>query len=228
MLKLLLSDINAPSVVPDRVMIVDNSRVLDIDTSAYKFQINTYVPSYNVGCATAWNILLKNLLPDDTIILNEDMRLGNQALERMISADGGAIFACGFSAFLLKNSVYQSNGLFDGNIWPVYYEDIDYFNRMMSSACPPRCVHIEGQTTHSGSSNIKSADGEHIARLNVGVVVAGEVGPTGAIPIGRFMRPVQPPACHGVSHASEFRGILGEFASPAVSSSEVDFHAVPF
>lgn len=127
---LLLDDINKSTVTPHKVMICDNSRKFHPDETKYRFPIELHRPHYNIGCAPAWNLLLRNGLPTDTIIFNEDIRLVPTALEEWINRPEGIVMSYGYCAFLMRNHVYEEMGLFDENIWPVYFEDSEYNTRL--------------------------------------------------------------------------------------------------
>jgi hypothetical protein len=98
----------------------------------------------NIGCAGAWNLIIKsNMMAPYWIITNPDIVYPQGFLKKMTEKSkeekigmvhGGAAnhgFG-GFEIFLIKDWVVQKIGLFDENLYPAYDEDCDYLMRIIN------------------------------------------------------------------------------------------------
>jgi len=87
---LLLADLCGQSVLPELVIIIDNSRGLDAETLKHlPFEVYLIVPNHNIGVNPAWNWgvgLAKDC--DAVAILNDDIRLGSEFFHKISIAFG--------------------------------------------------------------------------------------------------------------------------------------------
>ena len=100
----------------------------------------------NIGCAGAWNLIIKSfLMVPYWVITNPDIAFNSGFLEKMIAkaqnkevgmvhGSPGATNTGGFEVFLLKDWVVQKIGLFDENLYPAYDEDCDYIMRIQNES----------------------------------------------------------------------------------------------
>lgn len=97
----------------------------------------------NLGCAGAWNLIIKLYMNSPLwIICNDDIAFTPGLLQEMVEESNnpeiGMVhpnsgdFSLGtFDLFLLKDWVVQTYGLFDENCYPAYCEDADYLQRFV-------------------------------------------------------------------------------------------------
>lgn len=98
-------------------------------------------PFRNLGVATSWNTIIKSF-PECAywLIVNNDTVFHPGDLERYHTAylnnqnalilDSNANINSGFGGFIITPHVVATIGLFDENIWPMYFEDVDYLERV--------------------------------------------------------------------------------------------------
>lgn len=148
----------------------------------------------NIGCAGAWNLIIKcYMLAPYWIIANDDVAFGPGLLKEMVdkvNADPmlGMIhpnpgdFGIGaWDLFLIRENVVKIFGLFDENTYPAYCEDADYIMRMQHRPIR-KIVGLEGNYMHglgdstmyyeTGSQTEKNEDGlkqklDHSNNLNI-------------------------------------------------------------
>lgn len=123
-----IRSIRLSTVQPRRIFVIDNGpkpwRCTDPRISIVR-------PERNVGCAGAWNLGLRLAAPHPVVILNDDLEVGPNTLEKLMATSGPAIVAAhGFSCFRLDQEVASRVGDFDERFYPVYYEDTDYRRRL--------------------------------------------------------------------------------------------------
>ena len=185
LLKRLLASLDKSTLPPAEVYIIDNganaSALVDA-TFDYRGGLSTYEPGRNLGVAKSWNWFIDNV-PEERVILNDDLELGPAALSTLASQDGDIVFAKdqGFSCFLLRDSCVEKIGVFDESISPGYgyYEDDDYLQRIDGKGTRTPSVvtcDVAVDLAHERSSTLKAkfAAGEegdhhrrfHIARAN--------------------------------------------------------------
>lgn len=102
-----------------------------------------HLPS-NLGCGTAWNLIIKSYINSPYwIIVNHDVAFTDGFLDRMVKlskdpevgivhATNGEWNIGSWEIFLIKDFVIQKYGLFDENLYPAYEEDMDYFMRLLA------------------------------------------------------------------------------------------------
>lgn len=152
-----------------------------------------HMPS-NIGCAGAWNLIIKSyMLAPYWIITSDDVAFGPGLLKEMVdnlnsNPNIGMIhpragdFGIGaWDLFLIRENIVKIFGLFDENTYPAYCEDADYIMRMAHRPIM-KVVGLEGKYMHgdadsseyykSGSQTQKNEDGlkekfDHSNDLNI-------------------------------------------------------------
>jgi hypothetical protein len=97
----------------------------------------------NIGCAGAWNLIIKcYMLAPYWIIVNDDVAFGPGLLKEMVDIveqdpvvgmihpNSGDFDVGAWDLFLIRDIIVQEFGLFDENTYPAYCEDADYIMRM--------------------------------------------------------------------------------------------------
>lgn len=121
----------ASAPAPDHTVIVDNG---DEPLEAAAVDAVVVRPDRNVGCAGAWNTVLRlgfgALAADSVILVNGDCAVARGTFGRMLASPARVVCAHGFSCFRLDPLVWRTVGEFDEAFWPVYWEDTDYRRRL--------------------------------------------------------------------------------------------------
>jgi hypothetical protein len=153
--------INSIDYNVDNLFIVNNSankqitkELEEIKNTKYLYIKNIYLTNLpgNIGCAGAWNLIIKSyLMAPYWIICNHDIAFTPGWLENMLKkAENpkiGIVFSTAhnylsninneiitlgsWDIFLIKDWTIQKFGLFDENLYPAYSEDIDYLFRTL-------------------------------------------------------------------------------------------------
>lgn len=132
----------------------------------------------NRGLSRSWNEGIENAYQwdaDVAIILNDDMLPGPGDVQRVAQAavdhpEAGIVKCMGtdmrsgqrtpmeFGLTAITRRGWDVVGAFDENIWPIYWEDIDWDRRRMLAGLP---VHIVEETTavHAGSKTSVTVPG---------------------------------------------------------------------
>lgn len=97
----------------------------------------------NIGCAGAWNLIIKCYMNAEYwIIANDDVAFGPGLLKEMVDTlnsdknigmihpNPGDYNIGAWDLFLIRENVVKIFGLFDENTYPAYCEDADYIMRM--------------------------------------------------------------------------------------------------
>jgi GT2 family glycosyltransferase len=121
----------ASAVAPDYTILVDNG---DEPFAAAPVHCVVVRPATNVGCAGAWNIVLRlafgTLAAESAILLSADCAVAPDTFGRMLASPASVVCALGFSCFRLDQAVWRTVGEFDEAFWPAYWEDTDYRRRL--------------------------------------------------------------------------------------------------
>lgn len=133
----------ASSVVPERLIIVDNGGKLPPGPDIIR-------PARNIGVAASWNMIHRLCQPLSLIILNDDIEPGHDLFERLLESPESFVTADEshmFEAFLIRHDCWQAVGEFDETFYPAYHEDNDYFMRLrlanVEIGCPQSSGFIE-------------------------------------------------------------------------------------
>lgn len=98
----------------------------------------------NIGCAGAWNLIIKcHMMSPYWIIVNDDVAFNKGLLGEMakiVEEDQSVGMVHGYPGdfnlgswdmFLIRDHIVAEFGLFDENTYPAYCEDVDYLMRFM-------------------------------------------------------------------------------------------------
>lgn len=133
LLRRMLLSLRESTVTPTSIRIIDNGCDLPkLKASVAGTISNVYAQRVlsPLGVAASWNCFLD--MPEERIIVNDDIVFGPESLERLTETSGDIVFGHGFSCFLIRNSCVAKVGRFDEDISPgyAYYEDCDYMERI--------------------------------------------------------------------------------------------------
>jgi GT2 family glycosyltransferase len=119
------------------IVICDNGKQ-EIITREKNFVI--YKPESNLGVSGSWNMIMdyaEKVKATHVLMLNDDIYLGKSEDEiNTIIRLWKPEFLCtelNWCSFILSIDTYLKVGKFDENFFPAYFEDNDYFRRMLLS-----------------------------------------------------------------------------------------------
>jgi GT2 family glycosyltransferase len=122
------------------IVICDNGKQ-EIITREKNFVI--YRPEQNLGVSGSWNMIMdyaQKVKGTHVLMLNDDIYLGKSEQEiATIIRLWKPEFLCtelNWCSFILSVDAYQKVGKFDENFFPAYFEDNDYFRRMLLADVP--------------------------------------------------------------------------------------------
>lgn len=187
----LIASLKFSSVQPKMVHIIDNGRNADrlrLATEGLALPIDVLTPREALGVAASWNWFIQNV-PEERIIVNDDVTFLPRSLEQLLAVDAELVFAegLGFSCFRILDSCVQKIGLFDEDISPgyAYYEDEDYLQRLdghgtreasaRSATVPCGALHVKSATIGASTPEelaehhrrFKIAQGNYIRKWNL-------------------------------------------------------------
>jgi len=116
----------------------------------------------NLGMSGSWNLTIK-LYPHEEywMFSSADTFWIPGALEKLSAESGKGKLVMtteGWGAFTIGENIIREVGLFDEYFYPIYYEDTDYYERVMRSNVKDGYVSglIEVNVPHGASQTIKS------------------------------------------------------------------------
>jgi len=126
-----LAAIQASTLVPERVVIVDNGdRALDMrdHLSMFDFDgLKLIRTQRNIGCAGAWNVACKEAGDLSVLLLNADLTVVPDTFEKLYAHPGPTIVgAHAFGCIRIDPEIRTKVGPFDEEFYPAYFEDADY------------------------------------------------------------------------------------------------------
>lgn len=146
--------INSVNVPTQNFVIINNNGRDEItdDINRICNKVHPYIKKFhtvhlpsNIGCAGAWNLIIKLFMNNPYwIIVNHDVEFTDGFLNRMVELasdpiygmvhghEGPTSFMGGYSLFLIRDWVVRDFGLFDENFYPGYLEDTDYEMRLLN------------------------------------------------------------------------------------------------
>jgi GT2 family glycosyltransferase len=117
------------------IVICDNGKQ-EIITREKNFVI--YRPEQNLGVSGSWNMIMdyaEKVKGTHVLMINDDIYLGKSEEEiNTIIRLWKPEFLCtelNWCSYILSVDAYQKVGKFDENFFPAYFEDNDYFRRML-------------------------------------------------------------------------------------------------
>lgn len=161
----------AGTVVPDWIMVVDNSAGAYGDAwhERYGERVDVHVMHRNLGVAASWNALAPQAAGYNLIISNDDITFAPDTIAQLLAVAEStsragivsAIEGQRFSLFWLNDAAYADVGPFDEAFQMAYFEDNDYAWRLTLNrwqlALAPSAV------THVGSATIAAMTPEQMA-----------------------------------------------------------------
>jgi len=171
LLERLLASAEARTVKPDRYLIVDNGRQLDVLSPGISravergATVSVLSPGRNLGVAASWNAILSEAHTESVIVANDDVTLGPETIARLSAATGDLIIAegppnaNGWCLFVQSPRCTALVGPYDEHFYPAYYEDSDYRRRLALAGIAP--VRVPSDHAHEGWATLRqeSADG---------------------------------------------------------------------
>jgi len=173
--KELIDSCEQGTVKPDHYFILDNGMKLNNYSTMFGVQnITVFTPPEQWALAKCWNFFM-NKFVGINFILNDDIELAGDSLEKIkdtyINTDNDFIgmvnsdnYMSGFSAFVVKPECYNDIGEFDEKLYPAYYEDCDYWYRMMLKN--KKATSVNTNFIHKGSSTSKGMCDEERQKLS--------------------------------------------------------------
>ena len=158
----LIESVLAGSMVPDRIVVVDNGCRFDAEYHGPMERVEVIRPGTNEGCAAGWNRIFRaaSAAHDEIILANDDIVIRPDGIEimiRQLRADHGVsvVRGHGFSLFCLSQETWRRVGMFDERFWPAYFEDKDYQHRLTlaSVPMPPK---VAAAASHASSATINT------------------------------------------------------------------------
>lgn len=137
----------------DEFVIINNNGRGEIDDELDKLKNMTHkfiknikvvhMPA-NIGCAGAWNLIIKSyMMAPYWIIVNDDIAFNRGLLKEMVELiesdehlgmihpNAGDFDVGSWDLFLIRDNIVKQFGLFDENTYPAYCEDADYLMRFI-------------------------------------------------------------------------------------------------
>jgi len=171
LLRLLVQSCRASNVRPDNYYIINNGlnhQALMRALGDFDITIKVHSPARNLGVAASWNWFIKHV-PEERVIVNDDIILAPDSLERLLASSADLIWAkgCGFSCFVLRDSCAEKLGTFDEMISPGYgyYEDEDYLQRLDGRGTRSRSAEaeeVDAGVMHPKSSTLQASSHEEL------------------------------------------------------------------
>lgn len=142
--KLLLS-LSQGSLLPDSVYVINNGQdktgLFNAIHKVIDRPVRILTPKERLGVAESWNWFIRNV-PEERIIVNDDITFGPDSLEAMVTSPGDFVSALAgtnaCSCFLIRDTCVRKVGYFDEKISPgyAYFEDCDYGERLEIAGVP--------------------------------------------------------------------------------------------
>ena len=132
----------------DRLYIVDNGGILDGDDVSWFRANNVHIadPGFNMGVGGSWNFIIRaNIQADWWLLGCVDMTIESGVVAKVVEdmeehrhephmarvvMGNESSWGNHFGLFALNHQAIDMLGWFDENIYPIYFEDNDYMERM--------------------------------------------------------------------------------------------------
>lgn len=157
----------AGSLVPDVIYVIDNSGGKWEGHPSPRVKV--IVPPYNLGCARSWNLLMSLVSPMPLVILSDDVYVGRNTCESLVTCDAGFVVADGshaMMAFMIRPEAWSTIGPFDEVFWPIYHEDNDYCRRAFVAGVDMVCPANDGFIDCGPSATKQALSAEDEAEWN--------------------------------------------------------------
>jgi hypothetical protein len=156
----------------DRLFVVDNGGIVKPDDVAHFRADNVHIadPGFNMGVGGSWNFIMRaninadwwllgcvdmNIEPGTVAKVVEDMErnYGRPHMARVVMGNESS-WGNHFGLFALNPEAIDMLGWFDENIYPIYFEDNDYMQRMSRAReYGFTDTLIQSTTQHSGNAS---------------------------------------------------------------------------
>lgn len=157
LLQRMVSSIDYPI---EHLLIIDNGNGIEsLEVPDLVEKVTILPMPTNQGVAGSWNLGIK-CFPFEPVwfFSSADTVYLSGALEQLASATPDAITLAGsfphWQTFAIGEEAVRTIGLFDENLYPIYFEDNDYTKRAESAKIPIRYIDIP--VMHDNSSTINS------------------------------------------------------------------------
>jgi hypothetical protein len=180
--------------VDNFVILFQNST--EIPNDIIKNNNNSYIKKYtmiavdmNVGVSRGWNYILKNIPTnkgywlisgDDNYFKPGTLKIIADAMENdsrkncvfcgLLMLQNNIIVPGGFSTYIVTQKTIEKIGYFDENIFPAYFEDSDFWERITKSKEPvcdiENAIFISGDESNTGSCTINSVSPEYRKKMD--------------------------------------------------------------
>lgn len=167
----------------ERLYIIDNGGVVKADDVKHFRANDIHIadPGYNMGVAASWNQIIKaNIHADWWLIGCNDMRISPGTVARLVEdmeshshkphmskvvMGNERSWGNHFGLFALNAEAIDMTGWFDENLYPIYFEDNDYMDRIKRAEQHGFTTTVLDSTTnHQGNASWK--DDTHNAAGN--------------------------------------------------------------
>jgi len=144
-----------------RICVIDNGQDLKRLESAlqvarsFDTAVMSFTPHEVFGLAEAWNWFIETISEERLIVGDDIVFKKPGTIQRMVETPGDFVTAKWFGCFIIRDSCINKVGTFDETISPgyLYFEDIDYAQRMMLSNVP--ITQLDLGVFHHGSASLK-------------------------------------------------------------------------
>jgi len=144
------------------ILILNNGRDTDYIPPITDLNVKVLNLPSNLGMSGSWNLSIK-LYPHEEywMFSSADTHWVPGSLEQLHNASGKEKLVMtneGWSAFSIGEDIVRNVGLFDEYFYPIYYEDNDYYERVMRSDIKDGYVNstIKVNAPHGASQTINS------------------------------------------------------------------------
>lgn len=134
LLEVLVTSANSGSRRPDKILLVDNGGRYDHKHA----NVEVIHQGENLGVAASWNKLLR---AGAWIITNDDVTFRQDTFAELAAAlESGDLFVSGdgWALFGQRPELVERVGFYDERFFPAYYEDTDYYVRLVEAGIPIR------------------------------------------------------------------------------------------
>jgi GT2 family glycosyltransferase len=149
----------------DRLLIIENGggqTLPDRYQTSYINDVDVVTLPSNLGVAGSWNLGVK-LLPHDRVwfFTSNDVTFLPGGLANLAKAKPGELMlsldAPHWHTFALGEDIVRRVGLFDERLYPAYFEDNDYINRVQIEGLGDAVTLQDIPSTHQNSSTLASS-----------------------------------------------------------------------
>lgn len=158
LLKKMFESVKYSTYPIDRIYVVDNGRNPHAIREAFSvfekvLWTDILTPIQPMGLAESWNWMIR-ATNEERLLVADDVILQPYTIEKMVNTPGDFISSMWFGCFIIRDSCIREVGLFDEEISPgyLYFEDIDYAQRMRNVGVP--ITKVRGDVVHFGSASL--------------------------------------------------------------------------